>query len=110
MPARTGKSSVGVWGKHPVTMHKASIENAVNEESMRTTTPNWCTLLSCGVDQGKSRDVQCLGTCTPSGSRKLPQQRYSGGKFFVQSLEAVTESEQPIQLYPKIGLDWTGWQ
>ena len=40
------------------------IKNAVNEASVRTTTPNWCTVLSNGVDQGKSRDVQCFGTCT----------------------------------------------
>ena len=77
---------------------------------MRTTTPNWCTVLSGGVDQGKSRDAQCLGTCTPSGSRMSPQQRDSGGKFFVQSLEVVTESKRPIQLYPKIRWDWKGWQ
>ena len=49
---------------------------------MRTTTPNWCAVLSGGVNQGKSRDAQCLGTCTPSRSRKLPQQRDSGGEFF----------------------------
>ena len=77
---------------------------------MRTVTPNWCAVLSGGVDQGKSRDVQCLGTCTLSGSRKSPQQRDSGGEFFAQSLEVVTESERPIQLYPKIRWDWTGWQ
>ena len=28
------------------------IENAVNEASMRTTTPNWCAVLSGEVDQG----------------------------------------------------------
>ena len=77
---------------------------------MHIETPNWCAVLSCGVDQGKSRDAQCLGTCTPSGSRKSPQQRDSGEEFFVQSLEVVTESELPIQLYPKIRWDWTGWQ
>ena len=78
------------------------IENAVNEASrpMHTTTPNWCAVLSRKVDQGKSRDSQCLGTCTPSGSRKLPQQRNSGGKSFAKSLEEVTESERPIQLTP----------
>ena len=78
------------------------IENAVNEVSMRNTTPNWCAVLSGGVDQGKSRDTQCLATCTPSGSGKSPQQRNSGGEFFAKSLEVVTESERPIQLYPKI--------
>ena len=38
IPARTGKYSVGIGRKHPVTMRKASlrIENAVNEASMRT--------------------------------------------------------------------------
>ena len=77
---------------------------------MRTTTPNWCAVLSGGVDQGKSRDAQCLGTCTPSGSRKSPQQRNSGREFFAQSLEVVTESERPIHLYPKIRWDWTGLQ
>ena len=86
------------------------IKNAVNEASMRTTTPNWYTVLSCGVDQGKSRDAQCLGTCTPSESRKSPQERDSGGEFLAQSLEVVTESEQPIQLYLKIRWDWTEWQ
>ena len=45
------------------------IENAVDETSMRTTTPNWCAVLSGGVDEGKSRDAQYLGTCTPSRSR-----------------------------------------
>ena len=60
---------------------------------MRTTTPNWCAELSGGVDQGKSRDALCLGICTPSGSRKSPQQSDSGGEFFAQSLEVVTESE-----------------
>ena len=78
------------------------IENAVNEASMHTTTPNRCAVLSCKVDQGKSRDAQCLGTYTPSGSRKLPQQRNSGGKSFAKSLEEVTESERLIQLNPKL--------
>ena len=77
---------------------------------MRTTTPNWCAVLSCGTDQGKSKDAQCLGTCTPSGSRKPPQQRDSGREFFAQSLAVVTESERPVQLYPKILWDWAGWQ
>ena len=48
---------------------------------MRTTTPNWCAVLSCGADQEKNKDAQCLGTCTLSGSRKLPQQRDSGREF-----------------------------
>ena len=69
------------------------IENAVNEASMRTTTPNRCAVLRCEVDLGESRDEQCLGICSPSGSRKSPQQRDSGGKFLAQSLEVVTESE-----------------
>ena len=86
------------------------IENAVNEASMRTTTPNWCAVLSGEIDQEKSRDAQCLGTCIPFGSRKSPQQRDSGGEFLAQSLEVVTESERPIQLYRKIRWDWTGWQ
>ena len=77
---------------------------------MRTAKPNWCAVLSCELDQGKSRDVQCLGTYTPFGSCKSPQQRDSVGEFFAQSLEVVTESEQPIQLYPKIRWDWTEWQ
>ena len=74
---------------------------------MRTTTPNWCAVLSYGVDQGKSGDVQCLGTCTPPGSRKSPQQRNSDGESFAQSLEEMTESDQLIQLYPQdtLGLD-----
>ena len=54
VPARTGKSFVGVGCKHPVTMCKASLINAVNEASMRTTTPNWCAVLSCGVDREKA--------------------------------------------------------
>ena len=36
------------------------------------------------------------------------KQSDSGGEFFVRSLEVVTESEQPIQFYPKIRWDWTG--
>ena len=72
---------------------------------MRTTIPNWCAVLSGGVDKRKSRDAQCLGTCTPSGSRKLLQQRNSGGEFFAQSLEVVTEDERPVQLYSKIRWD-----
>ena len=75
---------------------------------MHTTTPNWCVVLSCKVDQGKSRDEQRLATCTPSGSRKSPQQRNSGGDSFAKSLEEVAESERPIQLYPKLRWDWTG--
>ena len=86
------------------------IENAVNEASMRTTTPNWYAVLSSGVDQGKSRDVQCLGTCISSGSRKSPQQRDSGREIFAQSLEVVMENERPVQAYPKIRWDWTEWQ
>ena len=86
------------------------IENAVNEARVRITTLNWCTVLSGGVDQGKSRDAQCLGICTPSGSRKSPQQPDSGGQFFTLILEVVTESERPVQLYPKIRWDWTGWR
>ena len=75
---------------------------------MPTTTPNWCAVFSGAVDQEKSRDAQCLGTCTPSGFRNSPQQRNSGGEFFAQSLEVVTESERPIQFYPKIRWDRTG--
>ena len=86
------------------------IKNAVNEASMRTMTPNWSAVFSSGVDQGKNRDAQCLGTCTSSGSRKSPQQRKSDEEFFAQSLEDVMESERPIQLYPKICWDRTGWQ
>ena len=84
------------------------IEITVNEVSMHTMTPNWCAVLSCKVDQGKSRDVQCLGTCTPSESCKLPQQHNSGGKSFAKSREEVTKSEQPIQLYPELRWYWTG--
>ena len=65
---------------------------------MRSTTPNWCAVPSGGVDQGKSRDAQYLGTCTPFASRKSPQQRNSGGEFFAQSLGVVMESERPVQL------------
>ena len=77
---------------------------------MRTTTPNSCAVLSGGVDQGQSRDTQCLGTCTPSRPCKSLQQRNLGGEFLAQSLEVVTESERPVQFYPKICWDWTGWQ
>ena len=82
------------------------IENAVNEARVRTATPNWCAVLSCDVDQGKSRDAQCLGTWNPSGSRKSPQQCDLAGESFAQSLEVKTESERPVQLHPKIR--WTG--
>ena len=68
---------------------------------MRTTTPNWCAVLSGGVDQGKSLDAQYLGTCTSSNL---------SGEFLAQNLEVVTESERPIELYPKIRWEWTGWQ
>ena len=87
----------------PLVWNASIIKNAVNEESMRTTRPNWCAILSC-VD--KSRDAQCLGTCTPSRSRKSPQQCNLGGEFFAKSLEVVTESKQPVQLYPKIRWNW----
>ena len=110
MSARTGKSSVGVGCKQPMKMRKASFRML----SMRRV----CVLRhqigaqysAGGVDQGKSRDAQCLGTCTSFGSRKSLQQRNSGEECFAQSLEVVTESERPIQLYPKIRWDWTGWQ
>ena len=102
MPARKGKSYVGV-GRKSSNNAKSIIKNAVNEANMRTMTPNWYTVLSCEVDQQKSRDAQCLGTCTPFGSHKSPQQRESGGESFAQSLEVVTESEPPIQLYPNVG-------
>ena len=65
---------------------------------MRTMTSNWCAVLSGGVDQGQSRDTQCLGTCIPTRFRKSPQQRNSGVEIFAQSLEVMTESERPIQL------------
>ena len=77
------------------------IESAVNEASTRTTSPNWGAVLSDGVNLGKSKDTHCLGTCTPSGSRKSPQQRDSGGEFFAQSIEVVTKSEQPVQFHSK---------
>ena len=109
IPARIGKSSVGVGRKHPVTMHKASLR-MLSMRPVCVLTTNWCAVLSGGVDQGKSKDVQCLGTCTPSESRRSPQQRNSGGEFFAQSLEVVTESKRPIQLYSKIRWDWTRWQ
>ena len=63
---------------------------------MRTMASNWCAVLSCGVDQGKSRDAQCLGTCTPFGSRKSTQQRDSDGEFLAQSLKVVTKSERTV--------------
>ena len=94
----------------PLIWDASIIENADSEASMRTTTPNWCGVLSGGVEQGKSRNGQYLGTCTPSGSRKSPQQCNSDREFFAQSFEVVTESERPIQLYPDIRWDWTGWQ
>ena len=75
---------------------------------MRSTTPNWCAVLSGGVNQEKSRDAQCLGACTSSGSRKSPQQRNSGGESFAQSLDEVREIDRLIQLYLKIRWDWTG--
>ena len=84
------------------------IENAVNEASMHTMTPNWFAALSYGVDQGKSRDMQCLGICTPPRSGKLPQQCNLDGESFAQSLEEGAESDRLIQLYPKIRWDWTG--
>ena len=58
--------------------------------------PNWHAVLSGKVDQERSRDKQCLGTCTPSRSYKSAQQRNSGTEFFVQSLEVMTESERSI--------------
>ena len=82
------------------------IDNAVNEVSMRTTTPNWCVVLSCGVYQGKSRDAQCLDTCIPSGSRKSSQQRNSGGEFFAQSLSGPQQGDGTIAfrvLYKLLG-------
>ena len=69
---------------------------------MRTTTPNWRAVLSGEVDQEKSRDAQCLGACTPTGSHKSSKKRDSGGEFFALSFDVVTKSEQPVQLYPKI--------
>ena len=86
------------------------IKNAVNEVNMHTTIPNWCTVLSYGKDQAKSRAAQCHGTYTPSRYRKLPQQHDSGLEFFAQSLEMVTKSKQPVQLQAKVHWDWTGWQ
>ena len=86
------------------------IENAVNVTSRRTTTSNWCTVLSGRVDQRKSKDADCLGTCTTSRSCMSPQQCNSGGEFLAQSLEMVMETKRTIQLYPKIRWYWTGWQ
>ena len=103
MPARRGKSSVGVGRKHPVATRKASLRML----SMRRV----CVLRHqtgaqySAVDQGKNRDAQCLGTCAPSGSRKTPQQHDLGGEFFAHNLEVVTESERFVQLYPKIRWD-----
>ena len=77
------------------------IENAVNEASMRTMTPNWFTVLSYGVDQGKSTDAQCLGTCTPPRSHKSPQQCNLDGESFAQSLEQVTESGRLFSFTPR---------
>ena len=90
MPARTGKSSVGVGRQHPVTMRKASLRML----SMRRA----CVLRHQS------------GTCTPSKSSKSLQQRNSGGEFFVQSLKMVTESERSMQLYPKMCWDLTRWE
>ena len=97
------------WFRKQVSNGNAQIiiKNAINEASMRTTTSNWCAVLSCGVGQGKSRDVQRLGNCTPSGSRKSPQQHDSSGELFAQSLELVSENKRPVQFYPKIRWDWT---
>ena len=33
-----------------------------------------------------------------------------GWEFRAQNLEVVTESERPIQLYPKVRWNWTGWK
>ena len=86
------------------------LENAVNKASMLTTTPNWCAVLSNRVDQGKSRDAHCLGTCTRSRSPQVASTTQRGWRVLAQSLKVVTESERPIQLYHKIRWDWTGWQ
>ena len=106
-----GQASPSLRGTQASSNNAQSIiENAVNKASMRTTTPNWCAVLSCGVDQVKSRDAQCLGTCTQSGSSKPSHHLDSGGEFFAQSLEVVTKSERPVQHYPKIRWYRTGWQ
>ena len=102
IPARTGKFSVGVGRKHPLTMRKASLRMLSMGRICVLQHQKWCAVLSGGVDQKKSRDAQCLGTCTLSKSRKSPQQCNSGGQFLAQSLKVVTESERPIQLYPEI--------
>ena len=97
MPAKTGKPSVDVGHKHLVIMRNASLRML----SMR----HVCVLRHeigakySAVKYTKERaEMRYVLTCTPSGSRKSPQQRDLGGEFFVQRLEVVMESKRPDQL------------
>ena len=56
---------------------------------MRTTTSNWCVVLSGGVDQGKSRDAHQH----PIQISQVASTAQLGWRVFAQSFEVVAESE-----------------
>ena len=108
MPASTGKISVGVERKHPVTMRKASLRML----SMRQI----CILIHQTVAQYLSMEYTKeraeMGNVLAPAPHPDPASCLNSAtrleSFFAQSFEVVTESERPIQLYPKIRWDWTG--
>ena len=110
MPARTGKFSVGVGRKHPVTMRKALLRilSMGRVCLLQQQTGAQYSTVEWSKERVEMRNVLAPAPHPDPASR--PQQRDSGGEFLAQSLEVVSENERSVQLYPKICWDWTGWQ
>ena len=72
------------------------IENAVDEASMHTTTPNWPTVLSCGVKYAmyiRAEMCNVLASAPNSDPTSCHNSVTQVESLFTQSLEAMTESE-----------------
>ena len=110
MLARTSKSSFGVGRKHPVTMRKAllTILSMGQVCLLRQQTGAQYSTVEWTKERAEISNVLAPAPHPDPASRS--QQRDSGGEFLAQSLEVVTENERPVQLYPNICWDWTGWQ
>ena len=110
MPARTGKFSVGVARKHLVTMRKALLRilSMGRVSVLRQQTDAQYSTVEWTKERAEMRNVLAPAPHPDPASR--PQQRDSGAEFLAQSLEVITENERPVQLYPNICWDWTGWQ
>ena len=109
MSKRTGRLSVGVGHKHPVTIRKASLRTM----SMRRV----CALRhqagaqNSAVEQiGDKAALRNVLAPAPHPEPPSPQQRDARGYFFAQCLKVMMVREHSVQFHTEIGRHWTKWQ